>query len=622
MSEEHRVPGPGASADRPQARDLIANALDTTLIVEAAAGTGKTTALVGRIVRIIAEGKADVGGIVAVTFTEKAAGELKLRLREKLDSARVAIGHDDQARARLDRALTQLEEAHVGTIHAFCADLLRERPVEAGVDPLFEVLTEPASARLFDEASGAGCRRSWRSRPRASAVRCADRHSAARTAPWTVCARPRGTWRSGATSPRRGRGTRSIATARSTSSWRSSTSVAELTRNPTSRNDPLFTGTDPIRRLSDEILLQQTFGDTGASDYDGWEAGLVDLSRDRVLTNIKHGRGASFRQGVARDQVLSAITDLRGRLDQFRMAADADLAALLQQELPGALERYREMKAKNGALDFLDLLLVARDLVRDNRRVREGFQRRFERIFVDEFQDTDPLQAEILLLLAADDPGETDWRQAKPLPGRLFVVGDPKQSIYRFRRADVALYREVCRRVAGVGSHASASDDELSQRAGDPVVRQRRVRAGDDRRRPDAAGGLRPARPSPARNRRPAGGRRAAGPGAVRVALRDRAGDRAVAAERGRGLRRLGHQPEQLEGHRAERGRARQGLGQAHLPPLPALRELGVRRHAPVRRGARGARHPARARRRARVPRTRRSRGDSRRARGDRVARR
>ena len=84
------------------------------------------------------------------------------------------------------------------------------------------------------------------------------------------------------------------------------------------------------------------------------------------------------------------------------------------------------MKAKDGALDFLDLLLVARNLVRDNRRVREGFQRRFKRIFVDEFQDTDPLQAEILLLLAADDPGETDWRQAKPLPGRLFLVGDPE----------------------------------------------------------------------------------------------------------------------------------------------------------------------------------------------------
>ncbi len=453
MSLENRVPGAmGPALTDPQARDLIANALDTTLIVEAAAGTGKTTALVGRIVRIIAEGKADVGGIVAVTFTEKAAGELKLRLREKLDSARVATGHDDQARARLDRALTQLEEAHVGTIHAFCADLLRERPVEAGVDPLFEVLTEPASARLFDEAFGRWLQEILAEPP--DGVRRALRRSAFGGEDGPVDRLRKAAW--------------------DLAQWRDFTApwtrnpfdrdreiddlvallheVAELTRNPSSRNDPLFTGTDPIRRLSDEILLQQTFGDTGASDYDGWEAGLVDLSRDRVLTNIKHGRGASFRQGVARDQVLSAITDLRGRLDQFRMAADADLAALLQQELPGALERYREMKAKNGALDFLDLLLVARNLVRDNRRVREGFQRRFERIFVDEFQDTDPLQAEILLLLAADDPGETDWRKAKPQPGRLFVVGDPKQSIYRFRRADVAIYREVCRRVQEWGA--------------------------------------------------------------------------------------------------------------------------------------------------------------------------
>ncbi len=136
------------------------------------------------------------------------------------------------------------------------------------------------------------------------------------------------------------------------------------------------------------------------------------------------------------------------------MAADADLAALLQQELRGALERYEELKAKAGALDFLDLLLVARNLVRDNRQVREGFQQRFKRIFVDEFQDTDPLQAEILLLLAADDPGETDWRQAQAAARPALLVGDPKQSIYRFRRADVAIYREVCRRVAGLGRDA------------------------------------------------------------------------------------------------------------------------------------------------------------------------
>ena len=123
-------------------RTLIADALDSTLIVEAAAGTGKTTELVRRIVRILSEGRAEVGEIVAVTFTEKAAGELKLRLRERLDSERARAGHDRDRRGRLDQSLTRLEEAHVNTIHGFCADLLRERPAEAGVDPLFDVLTE------------------------------------------------------------------------------------------------------------------------------------------------------------------------------------------------------------------------------------------------------------------------------------------------------------------------------------------------------------------------------------------------------------------------------------------------------------------------------------------------
>ncbi len=89
-----------------------------------------------------------------MTFTEKAAGELKLRLRERLDRARTAAGADAGRRARLDKALKGLEEAHVSTIHGFCADLLRERPVEARIDPLFEVLTESSSARLFDEAFG------------------------------------------------------------------------------------------------------------------------------------------------------------------------------------------------------------------------------------------------------------------------------------------------------------------------------------------------------------------------------------------------------------------------------------------------------------------------------------
>ena len=226
---------------------------------------------------------------------------------------------------------------------------------------------------------------------------------------------------------------------------------AALTRHPTSTNDPLHVGTEPIRRLSDEITLQQSSGED-EHDYDGWEAALVDLSRDRILANAKTGRGASYANGVARDRVLQARVALKARLDQFRMDADADLAALLQRDLRGAIDRYDELKARAGALDFLDLLLGARDLVRDNAVVRQGFQARFKRIFVDEFQDTDPLQAEILLLLAADDNAETDWRRARPRPGTLFLVGDPKQSIYRFRRADVGVYREVCDRLATLGA--------------------------------------------------------------------------------------------------------------------------------------------------------------------------
>ena len=133
-------------------RDLIAHALDDTPIVAAAAGTGKTTGLVHRIVRVIESGRAEVTEIASVTFTEKAAGELKLRLREALEESRSAAGAGSKERERLDNALRRLEEAQISTIHGFCADLLRERPVEACVDPVFAVLTEAQAGHLYDAA--------------------------------------------------------------------------------------------------------------------------------------------------------------------------------------------------------------------------------------------------------------------------------------------------------------------------------------------------------------------------------------------------------------------------------------------------------------------------------------
>lgn len=438
-----------------QARDLIADALDDTLVVEAAAGTGKTTELVKRILRVLATGRTTVDRIVAVTFTEKAAGELKLRLREALERERASVS-DAQARDRLDDALGKLEEAHVSTIHGFCAELLRERPVEAGVDPLFSVLTEGQSERLFEEAFGAwlqaqladppeGVRRALRRSNPASFLAAKPRQDGPvdrlRRAAWDLAQ-----WRDFPARWNR-RPFDRIAEILQLSDMLHT--VADMTEHPSYPKDYLYLDTAPARHLSQEIRIG-----SDEPDYDGWEARLVDLSRDRNFSKARHGRGPGYRQGTSRTVVVQALDAFRARLDGFRLDADADLAALLQQELSGAVFRYEELKARAGALDFLDLLLKARDLVRGNAVVRRGFQARFTHIFVDEFQDTDPLQAEILLLLAASDPAITDWRRVEPVPGRLFVVGDPKQSIYRFRRADVGIYRTVCERLVECGATA------------------------------------------------------------------------------------------------------------------------------------------------------------------------
>ncbi|HEX5474150.1 MAG TPA: UvrD-helicase domain-containing protein [Vicinamibacterales bacterium] len=439
------------------ARDAIAGALDDTLVVEAAAGTGKTTELVNRILRILATGRAKVDGIVAVTFTEKAAGELKLRLRQALEEQRAAAASPAEREA-LDEALTKLEEAHVNTIHGFCADLLRERPVEARVDPLFSVLTESQAQRLFEEAFGdwlqqqlaeppEGVRRALRRSIGASFSKAATRAAPEgpvdrlRRAAWELA-----DWRDFPAAWTRPPFDRTGEIDRLVEALHA---LAAMTDHPSYARDTLFLDTAAVRDLSTEMTLER---ELGAPEYDAWEARLVDLSRHRDFSRVRKGRGPGYRPGVTRDAVMAAIESFRAHLDRFRLAADADLAAALQPELRAAVARYELLKGRIGALDFLDLLLKARDLIRGNDAVRRGFQARFTHLFVDEFQDTDPLQAEILMLLAAADPAATDWRTAVPVAGRLFVVGDPKQSIYRFRRADVAIYKDVCERLVAGGA--------------------------------------------------------------------------------------------------------------------------------------------------------------------------
>ena len=117
-----------------------------------------------------------------------------------------------------------------------------------------------------------------------------------------------------------------------------------------------------------------------------------------------------------------------------------------------AIESYGQLRRETGGLNFQDLLLQAASLLRDKPDIRLYFRNRITHLLVDEFQDTDPVQAEVMLLLTADDPREIDWRKCRPVQGSLFVVGDPKQSIYRFRRADIVTYNQVKRIVGSCGN--------------------------------------------------------------------------------------------------------------------------------------------------------------------------
>ncbi|MBY0504829.1 MAG: UvrD-helicase domain-containing protein [Bryobacteraceae bacterium] len=414
MSTVYALPSDSA------ARERIRHGLDESLLVEASAGTGKTTEMVARMVNVLRSGRTTIDQIAAVTFTHKAAGEMKLRLRQELDRARTQeVGRD-----HLEHALQHLEEASIGTIHAFCAQILRERPVEARVDPAFAEVTDYQRDRLYSRAfrgwiqsrlqeDSPGVRRAlsrlaWAKYPDRSPLD-ALRFAAIELVEWRDFRAP---WtrvpfdRPGA--------------------------IDQIVGHVLAVGPQVNQGFAAVRELATGIARAD---EIGKRDYDALEAQLIKLHRDLTY---KKGKG---------------IEDLMAALASFKTCADADLAAELKEELAGFVDRYEELKRQAGQLDFLDQLLLTRDLVRNNRQVRAYLQKRFSHIFVDEFQDTDPLQAEIILLLAADNADEADWMQARPVDGKLFVVGDPKQSIYKFRRADVLLYQKLRRNLLerGVG---------------------------------------------------------------------------------------------------------------------------------------------------------------------------
>jgi ATP-dependent helicase/nuclease subunit A len=392
--------------------------------VEASAGTGKTHSLVTEIAAAIERG-VPVDRIAAVTFTHAAAGSMKLRVRQELER-----------RKNQGQALRSLDRAFIGTIHSFCAHLLRQRPVEACVDPDFRELDDPNARALFD-----GVFREWlaaRLNEPAPVLRRAlarlawsEERSAEgpieklREAAWALAE-----WRDHDAAWQIRDIDRYTAMIELFERLKKLDALLRVAKRPT---DALARCLKPVQDSRKRIRVAK---EAGASNEDEVENELLSLKFRIKYFESNHGYG-DWGGGINRHQVITGWRDLNDALEAFRIDADADLAARLREELWPVMEHYQQAKYRAGSLDFQDLLISARDLLR-HPEARRDLQARYDCLFIDEFQDTDPLQADILLSLS----GQTNM-DAAPKTGRLFVVGDPKQSIYRFRRADARQYRRI-----------------------------------------------------------------------------------------------------------------------------------------------------------------------------------
>jgi ATP-dependent helicase/nuclease subunit A len=407
-----------------QARERIADDLDRNLGVEAAAGTGKTTVLVNRVVNLLASGKVAARELVVITFTEKAAAELSTRVRDALERrARQVAGAE---RERVLVAARELYGARIETIHGFATSLLRERPVEAGIDPLFEVLDD-LSGRLHFERAYERFQDQLLSEPREE-LETALRRGFTLTELKESC--------------------------KTVSEHRYLLPLADQQYDGLTVAGAVASFVDIADELEQMLQTHQPGEDAAVPLVEGiveWSReldGLDERERERRLvfaakasTHLSRGRDANW--GGEKERLKELQQEYRNLFDRAR--TDLRTAALLGL-LPHieTFVRTNEVERKrDGVADYDDLLFWARDLVRDSAAARGYFRRTFNALLVDEFQDTDPVQAELALLLSSDEDPDGDWQSLSPSPGRLTVVGDPKQSIYRFRRADIALYEKV-----------------------------------------------------------------------------------------------------------------------------------------------------------------------------------
>lgn len=446
---------------------------DRSILVEAGAGSGKTAVMAGRIAVMLAEGVAP-RAIAAVTFTELAASELLSRVREIVadlsagniaTELRVALpdGLSQAQRDNLATASAAIDEITCSTIHGFCQRLIKPYPAEADIDPGARVMDRNQADLTFLEIVD-GWLRERLSGDQGGILAEMVLHSPGETVALihkiAENLRRRRTLAAPPVSPLDGHLT----------AFRQATAdFAAFMRGAAA--------TEPETVVIVERLVEMATAQTAGPDP-ATPSGLVRLLVSRPHPDLctKAGAFASFRKkgkwteaaklaglskadgerlNIAADGHYTACCDAWVSL--LQAAASQVLAALIEEARP-ILQRYRDHKRASAQLDFDDLIFAARDLLRDHDDVRRALGRRFAHVLVDEFQDTDPLQTEIFWRLCGEPAdGEADWTRYRIRPGALFLVGDPKQAIYRFRGADVGAYVQ-----ARDAFHAQDPDSLLS----------------------------------------------------------------------------------------------------------------------------------------------------------------
>ncbi|MGE0683376.1 MAG: UvrD-helicase domain-containing protein [Candidatus Binatia bacterium] len=419
-----------------EARRRAATDLDTTFLVEAGAGTGKTTILVQRLLSIVRSGRGELDRLAAITFTEKAATELRARLYFEIDSA-LASRVSEQERQYLRDARRQFDRAQLSTVHAFCANLLRERPIEACVDPNFSVLDAFEAGVLRHEVwrdwLAQEMERSPEALKRALRLGVSLEHLAALRD--------------------------FLLEHRDSLVFLPSLVEDRLEEFSQTFNDTvrrLATGAQACTERTDRAYLQIT-ALAELLDDDRERAAWERLLLSDFPLSVKAGTKTNWKPTKALDearQLFGALADIR---TQTRSAWAHNLTVSLVLWLHGYFQAYEQQKRERGCLDFVDLLLLTRNLLKRDVNVRRYFQRRFRFLLVDEFQDTDPLQVEIIFFLAEQEARVAEWTGAQLQPGKLFLVGDPQQSIYRFRRADLQVYTKAREAIVRQGELLSLS---------------------------------------------------------------------------------------------------------------------------------------------------------------------